>query len=234
MLRSSWSDNEGREWCSLEDFFDMCLRTTFDKTRVRKCVATTRTSNTTKNLWRGECRNREQPCFYLFFDQRPRNYVIVVIWSIFYTITLFSFILHIFAMKTFNKHSTNKGRREDEMIIIWILKPWHYFAYYLNAYYLVCDKRYLFFNFFFFFFWKKSPRKIYWNRAYSLSAIRLKINISMLVAISWRENFFFCFGWSSWNWFGSYVMIRQKFEILDFYVAHICNSICEVTLLNFA
>lgn len=153
---------------------------------------------------------------------------------VFYTITLFSFILHIFAMKTFKKHWTNKGRREDEMIIIWILKPWHYFAYYLNAYYLICDKRYLFFNFFFFFFWKKSPWKIYWNRAYSLSAIRLKINISMLVAISWRENFFFCFGWSSWNWFGSYVMIRQKFEILDFYVAHICNSICEVTLLNFA
>lgn len=155
MLRSSWSDNEGREWCSLEDFFDMCLRTTFDKTRVRKCVATTRTSNTTKNLWRGECRNREQPCFYLFFDQRPRNYVIVVIWSIFYTITLFSFILHIFAMKTFNKHWTNKGRREDEMIIIWILKPWHYFAYYLNAYYLICDKRYLFFNFFSFSFERK-------------------------------------------------------------------------------
>lgn len=74
---------------------------------------------------------------------------------VFYTITLFSFILHIFAMKTFNKRSTNKGRREDEMIIIWILKPWHYFAYYLNAYYLVCDKRYLFFNFFFFSFERK-------------------------------------------------------------------------------
>lgn len=27
-------------------------------------------------------RNRERPCFYLFFDQRPRNYVIVVIPSI--------------------------------------------------------------------------------------------------------------------------------------------------------
>lgn len=153
---------------------------------------------------------------------------------VFYTITLFSFILHIFAMKTFNKHSTNKGRREDEMIIIWILKPWHYFAYYLNAYYLVCDKRYLFFNFFSFSFERKVHERYIEIELIPYLRFVSKINISMLVAISWRENFFFCFGWSSWNWFGSYVMIRQKFEILDFYVAHICNSICEVTLLNFA
>lgn len=132
------------------------LWTTFDKTRVRKYVATTRTSNIRFMKSGGECRNRERPCFHLFFDQRPRNYIIVRhLVSYLWSFTQLLYFLHFPYFRDENiVQQTNE--EEHEMIIIWILTLFRLLS---ERVYLICDKRYLFFYFFFSF--EKSRWRIY-------------------------------------------------------------------------
>ena len=174
-------------------------------------------SNIARSLWRAEWRQK-QPCFYLFFDQRPRNYVIVVIRNV----VSFTQLPH---FRDENIQQTNRTRDDD--IIIRIFETyWHYFL--LSERLFVIKDRYLF-------FFETNRWRIQWNRAHSLSVWKsiFRIARGYFVMKSRKTSFFFLLRrW--WNWFGSCVMIRQKFEILDFHVANICNSICEVTLLNFA
>lgn len=60
-------------------------------------------------------RNRERPCFYLFFDQRPRNYVIVVIPGI---ISFSVYLLYNYSIFYIFLYFRDENTNEEEMIII--------------------------------------------------------------------------------------------------------------------
>lgn len=132
-------------------------------------------SNIARSLWRAEWRQK-QPCFYLFFDQRPRNYVIVVIRNV----VSFTQLPH---FRDENIQQTNRTRDDD--IIIRIFETyWHYFL--LSERLFMIKDRYLF-------FFETNRWRIQWNRAHSLSVWKsiFRITRGYFVMKSRKTSFFF-------------------------------------------